>query len=136
MQNDPILLAVTLLAVICALIATGMSRTAHRRYQELVARHSASSLTTAAREYQGEHMSAMDARLVELERRLRQVGEQQKQPSVRDTMHSHYEPAIRLARKGADVDELVATCGLARGEAELIALLHRKDTPAVTRHTG
>lgn len=136
MQNEPILLAVTLLAVLWALVATAMFRAAHRRYRELAARHSAPSLATAAQQERGEPMSAVAARLVELEQRLHRLGEQQKQPSARDTMHPHYEPAIRLARKGADVDELMATCGLVRGEAELIALLHRKDTPAVTRRTG
>ncbi|MFP5344726.1 MAG: DUF2802 domain-containing protein [Gammaproteobacteria bacterium] len=133
MQSDPILLVIALLAVLWALAVTARSRAAHRRYREFASRHSAPALATPAQEERGEHMSAVDARLVELEQRLRRLGEQQKKPAVRDTMHPHYEPAIRLARKGADVDELVATCGLARGEAELIALMHhRKDTSAAT----
>lgn len=129
MQNDLILLVMALLAVLSALASTWMSRAALRRCQILLARHPAPPLASEQEE-RSEHMSAMDARLAELERQLRQIGEQQKRPDARET-HPHYEPAIRLARKGADVDDLVATCGLARGEAELIALLHRKNTPAV-----
>jgi hypothetical protein len=44
-----------------------------------------------------------------------------------------YELAARFARNGAGVDELVATCGVTRHEAELLVRLHgqqRESTPA------
>ncbi|MEO8747220.1 MAG: DUF2802 domain-containing protein [Rhodanobacter sp.] len=37
---------------------------------------------------------------------------------------SSYELAQQLARKGADVDQLVARCGLSRDEAKLIVQMH------------
>ena len=36
-------------------------------------------------------------------------------------MNSHYEQAVLLMDKGATVDELVQTCGLSKGEAELMS---------------
>lgn len=39
-----------------------------------------------------------------------------------------YENAIRLAQQGAAIEEIVANCGLARHEAELLIRLHGKAT--------
>jgi len=36
-----------------------------------------------------------------------------------------YEDAIHLVKNGADVNELVNTCGLSQGEADLVNLLHK-----------
>ncbi|MFV2059301.1 MAG: DUF2802 domain-containing protein [Gammaproteobacteria bacterium] len=38
---------------------------------------------------------------------------------------SSYEHAIHLVQKGANVNDLVNTCGLSQGEADLVDLLHR-----------
>lgn len=38
---------------------------------------------------------------------------------------SLYEHAIHLVQKGADVNDLVNTCGLSEGEADLVNLMHR-----------
>jgi hypothetical protein len=40
-----------------------------------------------------------------------------------------YELAGKLARKGASATELMDTCGLSRGEVELIALMNQGGTP-------
>ncbi len=45
-----------------------------------------------------------------------------------------YHHAIALVKKGASVDELMATCGLARGEAELVGNLYG-DEQAVSETT-
>ena len=37
---------------------------------------------------------------------------------------SPYQRAIQLARQGRDVDRISATCGISRGEAELIVSMH------------
>jgi len=46
-----------------------------------------------------------------------------------------YDLAARLAKNGADIEQLVATCGVTRHEAELLTRLHgaqkREATPAV-----
>lgn len=39
--------------------------------------------------------------------------------------HTGYELAVRLAQSGASIDELCASCGMTRSEAELVLRLHR-----------
>lgn len=65
----------------------------------------------------GKHLSAM-------EQRVRRLHERQDQVELRDPDQRSYGHAIRLAQRGADVDELISNCGLARGEAELLLRLH------------
>lgn len=59
-----------------------------------------------------------------LEQKLRRVSERQDQIELRDPAQQTYGHAIRLAQRGADIEELIAHCGLARGEAELLLRLH------------
>ncbi|MDR3412151.1 MAG: DUF2802 domain-containing protein [Formivibrio sp.] len=40
-----------------------------------------------------------------------------------------YSQAIRLAQQGADAEKVSATCGISRGEADLIVALYRSGTP-------
>lgn len=73
-------------------------------------------------------------RIEQLERQLQHLSRRQNQLELRDPVTQTYEPAIRMVRKGADVEELVSTCGLARAEAELIMMLHRNvATPEAAR---
>lgn len=60
----------------------------------------------------------------QLERQLQHLSRRQNQIELRDPITQTYEPAIRMVRKGADVEELISTCGLGRSEAELIMMLH------------
>src|SRR3569832_597096 len=80
----------------------------------------------------------MGKHLATLEQKLRRVSERQDLLELRDPAQQTYWHAIRLAQRGADVDELVAHCGLARGEAELLLRLHRNNAPThrfTSRHT-
>lgn len=43
----------------------------------------------------------------------------------RDLASPAYEMASKLARKGASIEELMDTCGLSRGEVDLITMLNR-----------
>jgi len=47
-----------------------------------------------------------------------------------------YEPAIRLAQQGASLDEIIASCGLVRHEAELLMRLHGKATATESTNTA
>ena len=60
-----------------------------------------------------------------LEQRIRRLAERQDQAELRDPLEQTYSHAIRLAQKGVNVNELVESCGLARGEAELLLRGHR-----------
>ncbi len=45
-----------------------------------------------------------------------------------------YELAIRLAQSGSSVDEICASCGMSRSEADLVYRLHRDgNSPATSR---
>lgn len=40
-----------------------------------------------------------------------------------------YTQAIQMAQQGLNVNEVAASCGISRGEAELIVALHRNQSP-------
>ena len=40
-----------------------------------------------------------------------------------------YTQAIKMAQQGLDVNEVAISCGISRGEAELIVALHRNQSP-------
>jgi len=62
--------------------------------------------------------------LVRIEQQLRSVGDRQDQLELRPGGERSYAHAIRMVQKGAGVDELVASCGNHRGEAELLLRVH------------
>jgi hypothetical protein len=68
--------------------------------------------------------SAVDQRQAELERRLRQLAEQQEQMLSRDPDQGPYRHAVRLAAQGASREEIMKACGVSRGEADLLRSLH------------
>ncbi|MCC5863400.1 MAG: DUF2802 domain-containing protein [Gammaproteobacteria bacterium] len=60
----------------------------------------------------------------ELEERVALLSRQQEQLMLRDADTGPYFQAIRQARQGATLDELLERTGISRGEAELILSLH------------
>lgn len=84
-----------------------------------------------------QYIRITDQRLEALEQRLRQLTRRQdEQISTNDPNEISYGAAIRLAHKGADVEQLVNAFGLARGEAELIAALHRAQSQESREPSG
>ncbi|MFN2308663.1 MAG: DUF2802 domain-containing protein [Gammaproteobacteria bacterium] len=65
--------------------------------------------------------------LVHLEQQVRRLTERQDQIEMRSVGDRPYTQAIQMVQHGAPVAELIAQCGLTRGEAELIAMLHGTD---------
>ncbi len=61
-----------------------------------------------------------------IEQRLYKLTERQDSLDLRDPNSQRYHHAIALVRRGAGVQELVNSCGIAAGEAELIHLLHKE----------
>lgn len=104
-----------------AALTFGAWRRATRLQSEHLATHS-QSLT--------EQLSALDARVnatATAIRRLDERIERQAQPGapVQGAPASPgYQIAIRLARSGASCEELMTSCGLTLGEAELVRRLH------------
>lgn len=75
-------------------------------------------------------------RLKQVEHRLNLTVEKQQELENRDPTQLAYSQAARLMEMGADVDDLVKNCGIARPEAELMALLHRELDPAREQRVG
>ena len=75
-----------------------------------------------------ERLKALEERLAATQRQLTDMTErldgEQRRPAATATAAPSYQIAIRLARSGAPRDELMASCGLTRQEAELVQRLH------------
>lgn len=63
--------------------------------------------------------------LAHLERRTYQLGQRQDQVEMQEPSKQSYRHASKMMHKGAQLEEVMADCGLARGEAELVALSQR-----------
>jgi hypothetical protein len=61
--------------------------------------------------------------------RLAQTTARPAPPSVAAVNTRGYESAIRMARGGASIDEIVASCGTTRAEAKLLRRLHECGEP-------
>jgi hypothetical protein len=67
----------------------------------------------------------MEEYKLDTEQQLRRLAERQQQADYREPVSLTYNHAIKLAQKGVSIEELMAVCGLVRGEAELLIRLHR-----------
>ncbi len=76
-------------------------------------------ITSTPRDYTDVPTSMLVTVLGRLERRLSEA-EQRQQPASGVS----YELAQKLAREGADVEQLISRCGLSRDEAMLVHQLH------------
>lgn len=65
--------------------------------------------------------------LRQLERGLKGLSVRHDRLELKDPGERPYAQAIRLVHNGADAGEIADTCGLTRGEAELIRMLHSVD---------
>lgn len=65
-----------------------------------------------------------DERMLQLEQHLHKIREYQNTLDINATPARAYEHAIRLARKGGDVAQLIDNCNLSDEEAQLICRLH------------
>jgi len=73
----------------------------------------------------GERVNRLEKMLHELAEQQEMLGQRQEQIDQGGDEDRSYTHAIKLAHKGASVDDLVEVCGLTRGEAELVAMMHR-----------
>ncbi|TVP87731.1 MAG: DUF2802 domain-containing protein [Thioalkalivibrio sp.] len=123
--------ATTVLAVLAALIVAGAfglalwSAMEVRRLQrrQMIQESALMSLKGALSAVCSDEL-AVDQRQAELERRMRQLAEQQEQLLSRDAEQGPYRHAVRLAAKGASREEIMKSCGVSRGEADLLRSLH------------
>lgn len=101
---------------------------AHARRLKVRVAEQDTFLQSLERDMQGVCRGAkgMGDTVVKLEQKLRQIAERQDSLDLREPNSQIYNHAITLAHRGATIEELVDSCGLARNEAELVHLLHRQ----------
>ncbi|MFQ5488205.1 MAG: DUF2802 domain-containing protein, partial [Gammaproteobacteria bacterium] len=68
--------------------------------------------------------SGMGDHLIRVEQQVRRLHERQDQLEMRDPVNREYHQAVKLIRSGVGLEELIASCGLVRAEAELLMRLH------------
>lgn len=73
-----------------------------------------------------------DERIVRFEQTLMKIREQQNAMDSGQPQQQSYEHAIRLARKGVDINQLIDNCNLSEEEALLITRLHGAQRHSVT----
>jgi hypothetical protein len=95
-----------------------------RRADERQMQHLATQLQRTFAEVRSLHetITVMSARLDSLSERAE--SDARLPPAGTGSSSRGYDLAARLAKSGAAVDELVASCGLTRHEAELLSRLH------------
>ncbi|OEY67094.1 DUF2802 domain-containing protein [Marinobacter sp. X15-166B] len=68
----------------------------------------------------------MGHRIVDCERQLHELRRTLEEMRQNDPLRVTYDEASRLVELGADIDDLMNTCGISRPEAELVSALKRK----------
>jgi hypothetical protein len=63
--------------------------------------------------------------LLKLEQKVKRMIERQNLLELRASTDRPYTQASQLVHRGADIEELVDSCGLTRGEAELLVMMQR-----------
>ncbi|VAW81901.1 hypothetical protein MNBD_GAMMA13-2133 [hydrothermal vent metagenome] len=63
--------------------------------------------------------------ILKLEQQVKRIIERQERMELRTTGDRPYTQANQLVNKGADIEELMDSCGLTRGEAELLVMMQR-----------
>ena len=69
--------------------------------------------------------SGVGDHVVMLEQQVQRIIERQNTLELRSCGDRPYSQASQLVHNGADIEELVGTCGLTRGEAELLVTMQR-----------
>lgn len=138
MSDHQVYAALAVLLVIIIVLMIAMR--AHRRLDTFEQRNAA--LATALEELRAD-LASVAQNMVELagreaarDRRIQALGEQQETLRLHEDTPARSDEAIRLARGGASVEEIVQTCGLNRGEAELVVALHGRPAHQQAHRTG
>jgi hypothetical protein len=121
---DVVLIALRALVLIGALCVFALAFIRWRRVDELHNQRLQQQLERAFGELRSLHETiiVMSARIESMSER-NEVGSRLA-PASSTAPQRGYDMATRLAKNGADVDELIANCGITRHEAELLLRLH------------
>jgi len=81
-----------------------------------------------------EGASGTDERILQFEQTLGKVRDHQHSLDLRANSQPGYDHAIRLARKGAGIEQLIDNCNLSDEEAHLINHLHGRKADEASMH--
>jgi len=73
-------------------------------------------------------------KVMSMERRLQAAEQKQKEIEITDLQKVSYNEAVRLIGMGADVEDLVNSCGLTRAEANLLKALQSSQVSMQLKH--
>jgi len=75
----------------------------------------------------GERLGQIERASSQLSREQKILSQKQSQSTIRVATAdgSSFDQALKLAQKGASAEEMVDICSITRGEADLIAMMHR-----------
>ncbi len=125
MESLALYAVVVLLAVVVVVAVWLQGRAGARHAAEMGALQSDLRAMCNAAVAMGERVNGMERRLRQLMQRQNELGQRQEQMEREEPEGQSYDQAVKLAQKGASVDDLVHVCGLTRGEAEMVAMMHR-----------
>ncbi len=74
---------------------------------------------------QSRELQALELELSQLHQQVNLLQTEVDQLKAQQVAVTPYTQAIQMAQQGLDVGEVAASCGISRGEAELIVALHR-----------
>jgi len=124
------LLVMALLSAALLLFVMSLRKALHQQQREqAILQADLRALCNAAVQV-GERLNRSELQLKLLRQRQQELGVRQEKMAQVEHQEPGFEQAIKLARKGSSVDELMEICNLSRGEAELIAMMHRLEPKA------
>lgn len=134
----PIVGTSLILLCLALAVAHALSLRALRRRTALELAHRDARIDELARELEAllACSRGLGATVQRQARELRAMAQRQEQLAAREPGDTQYRHAAALTERGASLDEIVAECGLSRGEAELLARMKslRSDrTPPASR---
>ena len=118
--------ALSLIALFYHMLTSGQKAAALR--QELLAAKDEYSAILETNKGLSLGAVSLNERLARIEQEFSRLHEDVDRMSLTEQDSRAFTQAIKLAGRGANVDELVETCDLSKGEAELIVLLHSQRT--------
>lgn len=73
-------------------------------------------------------LQALETEVAQLREQVARLQSELEQVKAGQAVATPYSQAIHMAQQGLDVNEVAVSCGISRGEAELIVALHRANS--------
>lgn len=117
---------IAIAALVTALVTLLMAFSKHARLRSLLEQQQ-TTISTLQSDIRAVCAGAvkLGEHLAHMEQRTHRLGQRQDQLEMNASGSQSYRQARKMMHKGAELEEVMADCGIARGEAELVALAER-----------